>query len=80
MAIKNDYLNYTNIASAFNVDLKNSLIFYERFNVNTSPIFILLLTYIHKILNNDTFVRFLNLNFSLILPYLFFFMSKNKIC
>ena len=75
---KNDYLNYTNIVSAFNVDLKNSLIFYERFNVNTSPIFILLLTYIHKILNNDTFVRFLNLNFSLILPYLFFLCLKIK--
>ena len=75
---KVDYLIYKNIISAFNVDLKNSLIFYERFNVNTSPIFILLLTYINKILNNDTFVRLLNLNFSLILPYLFFLCLKIK--
>ena len=73
---KVDYLIYKNIASVFNSDLKNSLIFYERFSVDTSPIFILLLTYIYKILTNDTFVRFLNLNFSLILPYLFFYVSK----
>ena len=75
---KVDYFIYKNITSAFNIDLKNSLIFYERFDVNTSPIFILLLTYLHKILNNDTFVRFLNLNFSLILPYLFFLCLKIK--
>ena len=75
---KVDYLIYKNIANAFNIDLKNSLIFYERFDANTSPIFILLLTYIHKILTNDTFVRFLNLNFSLILPYLFFLCLKIK--
>ena len=43
---KVDYLIYKNIASVFNSDLKNSLIFYERFSVDTSPIFILLLTYI----------------------------------
>ena len=75
---KVDYLIYKNITSAFNLDLKNSLIFYERFDVNTSPIYILLLTYIQKILNNDTFVRFLNLNFSLMLPYLFFLCLKIK--
>ena len=73
---KVDYLIYKNITSVFILDLKNSLIFYEKFGIDTSPIFILLLTYIHKILNNDTFVRFLNLNFSLILPYLFFYVSK----
>ena len=77
---KVDYLIYKNTISAFNLDLKNSLIFYEKFNIDTSPIFILLLTYIYKIFTNDIFVRFLNLNFSLILPYLFFFMSQNKIC
>ena len=75
---KVDYLIYKNIASVFNSDLKNSLIFYERFSVDTSPIFILLLTYIYKILTNDTVVRFLNLNFSLILPYLFFLCLKIK--
>ena len=75
---KVDYLIYKNITSVFILDLKNSLIFYEKFNVKASPIFILLLTYIHKILNNDTFVRFLNLNFSLILPYLFFLCLKIK--
>jgi len=75
---KVDYLIYKNTISAFNLDLKNSLIFYEKFRMMVSPIFILLLTYIHKILNNDTFVRFLNLNFSLMLPYLFFLCLKIK--
>ena len=75
---KVDYLIYKNITSVFNSDLKNSLIFYERFGIDTSPIFILLLTYIYKIFSNDTFVRFLNLNFSLILPYLFFLCLKIK--
>ena len=75
---KVDYLIYLHKTISFNLDLKNSLIFYERFNVNTSPIFILLLTYMNKILTNDTFVRFLNLNFSLILPYLFFLCLKIK--
>ena len=75
---KVDYLIYKNTISAFNLDLKNSLLFYEKFSVMASPIFILLLTYVNKILNNDTFVRFLNLNFSLILPYLFFLCLKIK--
>ena len=75
---KVDYLFYKNIANAFNIDLKNSLISYERFVANTSPFFILLLTYIRKIFTNDDFVRFLNLNFSLILPYLFFLCLKIK--
>ena len=75
---KVDYLIYKKIISAFNLDLKNSLIFYEKFKMMVSPIFILLPTYIHKILNNDTFVRFLNLNFSLMLPYLFFLCLKIK--
>ena len=75
---KVDYLIYKRTISAFNLDLKNSLIFYEKFSMMVSPIFILLLSYIHKILNNDTFVRFLNLNFSLILPYLFFLCLKIK--
>ena len=73
---KVDYLIYKNTISAFNLDLKNSLIFYEKFLVKVSPIFILLLTYIYKVLNNDTLIRFLNLHFSLILPYLFFYVSK----
>ena len=76
---KVDYHIYKNITTAFILDLKNSLLFYEKFGIDTSPIFILFLTYISKILTNDTFIRFLNLNFSLILPYLFFFMSQNKI-
>ena len=71
---KVDYFIYKNVTSVFILDLKNSLIFYEKFNIDTSPIFILLLTYIYKIFTNDTFVRFLNLNFSLILPYLFFYV------
>ena len=75
---KVDYLIYKKIGNAFILDLKNSLLFYEKFSIMVSPIFILLLTYIHKILNNDTFVRFLNLNFSLILPYLFFLCLKIK--
>ena len=75
---KVDYLIYKNIANVFISDLKNSLVFYEKFNVDTSPIFILLLTYFYKILTNDTFVRFLNLNFSLIMPYLFFLCLKLK--
>ena len=75
---KVDYLIYKNITSVFILDLKNSLIFYEKFGIDTSPIFILLLTYICKIFTNDTFVRFLNLNFSLILPYLFFLCLKIK--
>jgi len=75
---KVDYLIYKNIISAFNVDLKNSLIFYEKFLVKASPIFILLLTYIYKVLNNDTLIRFLNLHFSLILPYLFFLCLQIK--
>ena len=75
---KVDYLIYKNVTNVFTLDLKNSLIFYEKFSMMVSPIFILLLSYIHKILNNDTFVRFLNLNFSLILPYLFFLCLKIK--
>ena len=75
---KVDYLIYKNISNAFILDLKNSLLFYEKFGIDTSPIFILLLTYIYKILTNDTFIRFLNLNFSLILPYLFFLCLKIK--
>jgi len=75
---KVDYLIYKNIISAFNLDLKNSLIFYEKFQVDTSPIFILLQTYVYKILTSDNFVRFFNLNFSLILPYLFFLCLKIK--
>ena len=75
---KVDYLIYKNTISAFNLDLKNSLIFYEKFLVKVSPIFILLLTYIYKVLNNDTLIRFLNLHFSLILPYLFFLCLQIK--
>ena len=75
---KVDYFIYKNVTNAFILDLKNSLIFYEKFGIDTSPIFILLLTYIYKIFTNDTFVRFLNLNFSLILPYLFFLCLKIK--
>ena len=75
---KVDYLIYKNISNAFILDLKNSLLFYEKFGIDTSPIFILLLTYIYKIFTNDTFVRFLNLNFSLILPYLFFLCLQIK--
>jgi hypothetical protein len=75
---KVDYFIYKNITNAFILDLKNSLFFYEKFNIDTSPIFILLLTYIYKIFTNDIFVRFLNLNFSLILPYLFFLCLKIK--
>ena len=75
---KIDYLMYKKVIGAFSLDLKNSLIFYEKFSIDTSPIFILLLTYIYKILANDTFIRFLNLNFSLILPYLFFLCLKTK--
>ena len=75
---KVDYLIYKYISSAFILDLKNSLIFYERFSVDTSPFFILLLSYIYKTLTNDTLIRFLNLNFSLLLPYLFFLCLKIK--
>ena len=75
---KVDYHIYKNITTAFILDLKNSLLFYEKFGIDTSPIFILFLTYISKILTNDTFIRFLNLNFSLILPYLFFLCLKAK--
>ena len=77
---KVDYLIYKKIANAFILDLKNSLLFYEKFSIIVSPIFILLLTYIHKILNNDTFVRFLNLKFFINIAISFFFMSQNKIC
>ena len=75
---KIDYFIYENVVVEFQRNLKNSLLFYEKFDIDTSPFFILLISFIHQISFDESYARFLILNFSLLLPYIFYLCIKTK--
>jgi len=73
-----DYQNQKIAAIDFANNFFLTFLNYENYNTRHSPVLIILLSFFEKFNVNDLTIRFLHLHFSLILPFLFFLILKEK--
>ena len=68
----NDWKYNKFLINSFSNDFQYTFLNYDQYTTRHSPVFLILLTFLHKLNLTETTVRFLNLNFSLI-SVLFFY-------
>ena len=74
-----DYSIHKNrIVPFFRDNFIESLINYEKFESNHSPIYIILILFLEKISFSETFSRLIGLHLSLLIPYFFYLCLKIK--
>ena len=61
-----DYQSYINLIRLFVLDFNNTLLNFDNYGERHSPVLIILLSFFYKINIDDSVIRLINLNFSII--------------
>lgn len=67
-----DYINQKKISEYFSLNFSDTLNQYDNFTTRHSPILIMILGVFEKLNFSDSFIRFLHLNYCLLLPFFFY--------
>jgi len=73
-----DYKSYGNLIQYFTSDFNNTFLNFDKYEERHSPVLIILLSFFYKINIDDTIIRLINLNFSIISVIFFFKCLKIK--
>ena len=73
-----DYQSYVNLIRLFVLDFNNTLLNFDNYGERHSPVLIILLSFFYKINIDDSVIRLINLNFSIISIMFFFKCLKIK--
>ena len=74
----NDYEGYLSIIKDFNLDFNHTFLNFDNYGERHSPVLIILLSFLYKFNIDDSVIRLLNLNFSIISVIFFFKCLKIK--
>ena len=73
-----DYQSYINLIRLFVLDFNNTLLNFDNYGERHSPVLIIILSFFYKINIDDSVIRLINLNFSIISIIFFFKCLKIK--